>query len=357
MPLVSVIVPTFNRAYCLARTLDSALAQTYAEIEVLVVDDGSTDDTRAMVESRYRSDSRIRYFHQANGGVAKARNTGIAAANGAFVALLDSDDVWCPWKIELQVLCMQAFPEIVMVWTDMEGMDPSGRIFDKTYIRTMYSAYQFFPEGTLFQEAYPLEGIAPSLQSVVQGTKFRKGYIFSQMIMGNLVHTSTVLLRRECLDQVKGFNEALRYSGEDYDFHLRTCQAGQVGFIDLAAIQYQRGMPDRLTRDEYRIHTATNFLNTVKPFIDNLRAEINLPQSMIDVMLADAYLWIGEVQVDMNDDASARKNLLFSMRHRFFQPRAWLLYLACFLPHKVRAWLRSQYRMIKTQAHPGTPHS
>ena len=349
MPLVSVIVPTFNRAYCLARTLDSALAQTYGEIEVLVVDDGSTDDTRAMIASRYAKDSRVKYFYQANGGVAKARNTGIAAATGAFVALLDSDDVWRPWKIELQVLCMQAFPDLVMVWTDMEGMDPAGHIFNKAYIRTMYSAYAFFSKNSLFSESHALEEIAPSLRTMVQGARFLKGYIFSQMIMGNLVHTSTVLLRRECLDRVKGFNEALRYSGEDYDFHLRTCREGPVGFIDLAAIQYQRGMPDRLTRDEYRIHVATNFLNTVKPFIENSRAEIDLPQRMIDLMLADAYLWIGEVQVDMHDNAKARKNLFLSLRHRFYQPRVWLFFFSSFLPHGVLAWLRSRYRMIKAR--------
>jgi len=348
MPLVSVIVPTFNRAYCLARTLDSALAQTHDEIEVLVVDDGSTDDTRALVQTRYANDKRVRYLYQANCGVAGARNAGIAAATGAFVALLDSDDVWQPWKIELQICCMQKFPEVGMVWTDMEAMDASGRVFDKTYIRTMYSAYRFFPESHLFPESYPLEQVAPSLREAVQGARFLKGNIFSQMIMGNLVHTSTVLLRRECLDQVKGFNEALRYSGEDYDFHLRTCRVGPVGFIDLAAIQYQRGMPDRLTRDEYRIHTATNFLNTITPFIENARSEIHLPQSMIDVVLADAYLWIGEVQFEMNDIVNARKNIFSSIRQRIFQPHAWLLYLASFLPLGIRAWLRGQYRMLKT---------
>lgn len=350
MPLVSVIVPTFNRAYCLARTLDSALAQTHGEIEVLVVDDGSTDETRAMIASRYAGDSRVRYVHQANGGVSKARNTGIAAATGDFVALLDSDDVWHPWKLELQLACMEAFPDLVMVWTDMEGMDPDGHIFDRAYIRTMYSAYAFFPRDSLFQESHALKELVPSLQPVVQDARFFKGYIFSQMIMGNLVHTSTVLLRRSCLDRVVGFNEQLRYSGEDYDFHLRTCREGPVGFIDLAAIQYQRGMPDRLTRSEYSIHVATNFLNTVKPFIDNARAEIDLPQKMIELMLADAYLWIGEVQIDLHDNANARKNLLLSLKHRFYQPRVWLLFLSSLLPHEFLAWLRIRYRKMKSGA-------
>ncbi len=347
MPLVSVVVPTFNRAYCLARTLDSALAQTHGELEVIVVDDGSTDDTRAMIESRYAHDLRVRYLHQANGAVSRARNTGIAAARGAFVAMLDSDDAWQPWKIELQLRCMEAFPDVVMVWTDMEAVDPSGHVFDKTYLRTMYDAYKFFPGTSLFDESHPLEEIAPSLLSVVQGARFSRGMIFSQMIMGNLVHTSTVLLRRACLDQVKGFDEALQYAGEDYDFHLRTCRTGPVGFIDLAAIRYQRGMPDRLTRDEYRIHNATNFLRTIRPYLESARAEIKLPQSMLDEMLAETYLWIAEVQVDMNDPGNARGNLVASMKYRFIQPRAWLLYFFCFIPRGVGLPLRRFYRMTK----------
>lgn len=349
MPLVSVIVPTFNRAYCLARTLDSALAQTHAEIEVIVVDDGSSDDTRAMVASRYANDSRVRYFHQANGGVAKARNTGIAAADGEFIALLDSDDVWHPWKIELQVSCMDAFPDVVMVWTDMEAMDPSGAIVDPAYIRTMYSAYSVFSERDLFPEAFPLKAIAPALEARVQDARLLKGTIFSQMIMGSLVHTSTVLLRKTCADRVGGFNEALCFSGEDYDFHLRTCRQGPVGFIDLSTILYQRGMPDRLTRDEYRIHIATNFLNTVKPFIEKSRAEINLPQRMIDAMLAETYLWIGEVQLDINEQADARRHLWRSLRYRFWQPRAWLLYGASFLPRGALSMLRERYRWLKAR--------
>lgn len=351
MPLVSVIVPTFNRAYCLARALDSALAQTYGEMEVIVVDDGSTDDTRAMIQSRYGNDPRVKYLSQANGGVSKARNTGLAAAQGAFVALLDSDDAWQPWKIELQVLCMQAFPEVVMVWTDMEAVDPSGRVFDRAYLRTMYDAYKFFPGSSLFDESHPLQAIAPSLPLPTDGARFFKGVIFSQMIMGNLVHTSTVLLRKTCLDQIKGFDEALQYAGEDYDFHLRTCRIGPVGFIDLAAIRYQRGMPDRLTRDEYRIHNATNFLKTIQPYVENARAEITLPQSMIDVMLAETYLWIAEVQLDMSDARSARTNLVASMKCRVIQPRAWLLYLFCFLPRGFALRLRGFYRMTKSWFH------
>ncbi|HET6432965.1 glycosyltransferase family 2 protein [Dyella sp.] len=347
MSLVSVIVPTFNRAYCLPRTLDSALAQTHGELEVLVVDDGSTDDTRQLIATRYADDPRVRYLYQENRGVAAARNLGLAQARGDFVALLDSDDIWQPWKLELQLRCLQQFPELGMVWTDMEAIDPSGKVFSAAYIRTMYSAYALFAKGQLFTQTAPLREVAPDLLGVVGDAQLRMGMIFSQMIMGSLVHTSTVLLRRQRLEQVKAFDETLRFSGEDYDFHLRTCRYGPVGFIDLPAIQYQRGMPDRLTRDEYRIHTATNFLRTISPFIEGARDEIHLPRTMVDSALADAHLWIAELRFEAGEIPAARHHLWLSVRHRRGQGRAWMLWLACFLPSRLRSWLKHRYQAIK----------
>lgn len=348
MSLVSVIVPTFDRAYCLARTLDSALAQTHGELELLVVDDGSTDGTGELVRERYGDESRVRYLYQANAGVAAARNYGIAEARGEFVALLDSDDIWQPWKIELQLRCLQQFPELGMVWTDMEAIDPSGQVFNPAYIRTMYSAYALFANEELFTTTVPLRDVAPGMAGIVGDASLRMGMIFSQMIMGSLVHTSTVLIRRERLAQVKAFDETLRFSGEDYDFHLRTCRYGAVGFVDLPTIRYQRGMPDQLTRPEYRIHIATNFLRTITPFIEDARDEIHLPQRMIDDVLASAHLWIGELRFEAGDMLAARHHLWLSIRHTYRSPRAWMLLVSCFLPRGFRGWLKRRYQAIKS---------
>src|SRR5262245_47409787 len=94
--LVSVLVPTYNRSKLVRRAVESALAQSYRRLEVLVVDDGSSDDTRQVIEGM---DPRVRYIRQANAGVSAARNRGIAEARGEFVAFLDSDDEWLPWKL------------------------------------------------------------------------------------------------------------------------------------------------------------------------------------------------------------------------------------------------------------------
>lgn len=93
--LVSVIIPSYNRGYIVGKSIESVLAQSYRQIEVIVVDDGSTDNTREVVAG---FDDRVRYFYKENGGVSTARNLGLRECRGEFIALLDSDDLWLPWS-------------------------------------------------------------------------------------------------------------------------------------------------------------------------------------------------------------------------------------------------------------------
>ena len=340
MSLVSVIVPTFNRAHCLARAIDSALAQSHGDLEILIIDDGSTDGTQALIRDRYGRDSRVRYIHQENQGVSAARNTGIRASRGAFVALLDSDDVWRPWKLEIQLACFEFAPQVGMVWSDMEAIDRDGRVTHPRFLRTMYSCWRHYPDpNRIFADAYDLEQIVPARAVEVAGDHFYAGDVFSQMIRGSLVHTSTVVLRRERLEQVGLFNEQLKPAGEDFEFHLRTCHAGPVGFLDTVTIQYQIGMEDRLTRPEHTLAVATNFLNTIEPFLRDHRAEIRLTKADIRAVLAEAHHWIGEEQFGRGNHRDARQHLARSLGYRFWQGRVWALMAASCLPAR---WFASR---------------
>lgn len=349
--LVSVIIPTYNRAYCIENAIDSVLNQTHREVEVVVVDDGSSDGTRDLLAARYGADERVKYFHRENGGVSAARNAGLSRATGDFIALLDSDDVWKPWKLELQLACFRDVPEAGMVWTDMEAVDLDGKVFDPKFLRTMYSAYQWFPGDTLFSESHALPEISVSLPEGA-GRLFA-GSIYSQMIMGNLVHTSTVLLRRERFEKVREFNEELRYSGEDYDFHLRTCREGVVAFAAVASIAYTRGMPDQLTGSAYQIYRARNFLKTIEPHILRDRGRIKLPQHMIDFVLSDAHYYVGESALEIGELAEARAHLFKTLRYRLWQPRAAALFLLSLFPLSVGKGLRGLYRGAKASVRPG----
>jgi glycosyltransferase involved in cell wall biosynthesis len=346
-PLVSVVVPTFNRRYCLGRTLDSVLGQTHRELELIVVDDGSTDGTREFLRERYVDEPRLRYFYQPNQGVCSARNRGLDAATGEFVALLDSDDIWKPWKLELQLACMARAPHVGMVWSDMEAIRPDGTVSHQNYLRTMYSAYQWFGTRDLFVESWPLHEICPGLAVHTAGRRFYSGEIFSQMVMGNLVHTSTVLLRRERLEKVRHFNTELRRSGEDYDFHIRTCREGPVGFVECSTIRYRRGAEDQLTAPEYTIDRATNFLRTIEPIIKNERARIRLPEWMIQEVLADAHAWIGESQLALHLRGPARRHLVQSLCHKPQQARLIGLLALSLLPARTGDGARAVFRRAK----------
>lgn len=325
-PLVSVVIPTYNRGYCLQRCLASVLRQSHQNVEILLIDDGSEDGTGELVKRLYDGDNRIRYIYQNNKGVAAARNHGLKLAGGDFVALLDSDDVWKPWKLELQVAVMAHLPEVGMVWTDMEAVDATGNVCEQKYLRTMYHAYGWFPDSaSLFSDSCALSSIAPKLSALVGDVAVNFGDIFSQMIMGSLVHTSTVLIRMNRVMRVGGFQERFRYAGEDYDFHLRICREGPVAFVDVSSILYQTGMEDQLTHPRYKAFVAVHSLKTIRPFWNKERSRISLAPSLIKDMLANSYAWLGETLHDRGKFRYARRYLYESLRYKPFRIRLYYL--------------------------------
>jgi glycosyltransferase involved in cell wall biosynthesis len=345
MALLSTIVPTYNRAYCVTRAIDSALGQSHREIEVIVLDDGSTDGTREMIAERYRGEPRVRYVRQENAGVSAARNAALRCAQGDYIALLDSDDWWQPWKSELQIRCLEALPGVGMVWTDMEAVGSDGQVVHPRFLKKMYSAYGDIPETGLFSEQRVVRSFWPDAPACCVAAACSSGDIFSNMILGNLVHTSTVMLTRERFEKVSCFREDLRISGEDYDFHLRTCREGPVAFLDVASIQYQIGRADQLSRPEMGAWVAQNFLNTILPVIRRDRARITLPQSRIDNLLAESYSWAGEemLKAGMPGARSAFWNA-WRLRRR---SRTAVCLLAAFLPISLFSTLRTGYRSSK----------
>jgi glycosyltransferase involved in cell wall biosynthesis len=347
--LISVVVPTLNRANCLGNAVDSILSQTYQNVEVIVVDDGSTDNTRELIERCYETDARVKYTFQENQGVTAARNRGLQLAQGEFVALLDSDDTWVPWKLQLQLACFERCPQIGLVWTDMEAVAPDGSVVDQSYLRTMYHAYRWFTNEQLFSCSYPIAQVAPQLVSTVGSGTLFTGDIFSQMVMGNLVHTSTVILRRELLDRVQGYNEEL-WLGEDYDFHLRICKEGPVGFLNLATIRYQTGMADQITRDRGKLlQVAKSCLKTILPVLEHDRDRIRLPAWMIKARLAEVHEWIGEVALEIGRVSDARRHLFASLCHQPLQARALCLLAVSGLPFGIGTAAKKHYRLMKAR--------
>jgi glycosyltransferase involved in cell wall biosynthesis len=201
-PLVSVIVPAYNCAGYIVQTLNSLFAQTYSSLEIVVINDGSTDNTLQILKP-FSDAQRIKLLDQRNQGVAAARNAGLQIAQGELIAFIDSDDFWFPQKIAMQVAYLQAHAEVGAVYSawkewhaDAEGV---------------------FPE--------PLS-LAPSSVDMSLDTAY-SGWVYNQLLLDCIIHTSSILVRHRVLDTVGGFNAALKI-GEDYDLWLRLSRVTKI---------------------------------------------------------------------------------------------------------------------------------
>jgi glycosyltransferase involved in cell wall biosynthesis len=311
--LVSVVIPTYNRADRLPETLASVFGQTYRDLEVVLVDDGSTDATATVVA---QCDPRLRYTRQANAGVSAARNRGLREVRGEFVCFLDSDDLWEPWKVEAQLAVLNAFPEVGMVWTDMSAIDDAGVKLHSRYLRTFYTAHrkvrieELLNRHTTLGQVWQLAPEAEARSPVLAGN------IFPQILLGNLVHTSTVMLRRSRQLLVGGFDEGLLRSGEDYDFHLRTAMHGPVALVDTAAVLYRIGCSDQLTSRRYSPDRARNALKTVQKGLAHARHRVDIDDRTLSMRFAELHAWLGEAEVEAGNVRTGRQNLRASLRRR-----------------------------------------
>ncbi len=256
-PIVSVVVPSYNRGNVIAQTLDSALAQTYPQIELIVVDDGSTDGTERAVEP-YRD--RIIYVRQQNQGLAAARNAGMARSTGEFVAWLDSDDLWNAEKVALQVAFMQQHPVCALIASDFSAFDESG-YFDRSHMSSCYGAIGrtpgglagFFPRHQLFRTTgLPHMGALPELVSIHYGA------IYRQLVGGNVLHPPTVLYRREAAQRAGMLDKKFRRDS-DWEYLLRLSREGDVAFINHPLMRY-RYSPDQMSSDKYSADIAESRL-------------------------------------------------------------------------------------------------
>jgi len=241
MPLISVIIPTFNRAHVLPQAIRSVLAQQDVDFELIVVDDGSTDDTRETVNverqtendtasSKGRSPFPVpRYFRQENRGPSAARNLGIKESKGEWIAFLDSDDEWIPGKLAAQLEFFRANPDYLICQTE-EIWVRNGKRVNPMKKHKKYG-------GRIFEKCLPLCVVSPS----------------------------AVMMHRKLFDEVGLFDEALP-ACEDYDLWLRIASRYPIGLIEKPYIIKYGGHADQRSRefpamDRFRIQSLAKILS------------------------------------------------------------------------------------------------
>jgi hypothetical protein len=251
-----------------------------------------------------------------------------------------------PWKLEAQVALLRRHPSLGMVWTDMVAASESGELISSAFLREMYSAHKQLRIEDLCPESHSLVTAWPAAPSVVAQRPYYMGDLFSSMILGNLVHTSTVLLRRERLQRVGGFDEQLRPAGEDYEFHLRTTFEGPVGFLDAAAIIYRVGAPDQLTAPSLMAHIARNNLTTVLRWVGKGRDRVTLAPRLVHRRLAESYRWVGVTEMDECRLTGGSASIWKSLLNQPMQPKLALLLAFSLLPGSVQRRVREGVRRV-----------
>jgi GT2 family glycosyltransferase len=344
--LVSVVLPTYNRAYSLGEAIESVLTQTYRPLEIIVVDDGSTDNTAEIV-AQYDS-SMVRYITQGNAGVAAARNHGFAVARGEFISLIDSDDSWYPWKLALQVAFLRKFPEAGMVWTDMAAVRDDGTKVHDAYLRIFYKAYDRARTEDFMNNVGRVRDLAVDVPADIADRPMWLGDIFSQLIGGTLVHTPTTLLRRERVRATGGYDENLRPNGEDFDFHLRTAVHGTVGFLDVPSIDYRIGNEDQLTAPSQGLTMARAYLKTVDRWVTQHRSRIKMSPGELGEIVTYANRWVGQEALALGHHAEARQHLSRAMRSDGVRSRTGAMYLLALTPRPVFQLLRRVRRSLRS---------
>ncbi len=219
MPRVSVIIPTFNCARFLGRALDTAFAQTFTDYEVIVVDDGSTDNTQDVL-GRYGA--KINYLYQPNRGLSAARNLALSKASGELIAYLDADDMWYPHKLKQQVAFLDAHTDCGLVHSDATFIDEN--------------------DGILFY-AYLRHTLRPGAQGACLLSLLRKNTVLTP---------TTVVEQRECIEKIGRFDERFRSCQDYFHWLLLAMEGVRFAYIDEPLAMYRKSMGS-LSSNERRV--------------------------------------------------------------------------------------------------------
>jgi glycosyltransferase involved in cell wall biosynthesis len=252
-PAVSVVLPTYNRAAFLPDTIKSVQAQTLSDWELIIVDDGSNDDTRDLVEPFVRIDRRLKILpNTGHPGPGSARNTGIRAAQGGVVAFIDSDDRWEPTKLAMFIDILNRNHDTVLVGSDYRMIDCEQQRSTtmKSYLLDTMMAWweQYAPAAAVI----PCELLRNDIQLLV-----RPDVVLSMTIGGFLwIHTSSAMVRRDAVLRDGMFDENLQRT-EDIDLWLKLAQVGQFAYIDRVLATYDTTGRDNASGERYKSHDAS----------------------------------------------------------------------------------------------------
>ncbi|HEY7532077.1 MAG TPA: glycosyltransferase family A protein [Nitrospiraceae bacterium] len=338
-PLITVIIPAYNCGSIIRCAIESVLDQTYGNRELIVVDDGSTDGTPEVVRD-YKD--RLTYVRQENGGVSRARNTGIRKSNGEYIAFLDADDVWEKDKLEIQMHFFGKHPEVNLIFTDFKQTRNRETLPRRTY----EDAFNIFKEYGFRKEA-----VFENRSSDILGGReipFHWGDVYKYLFLGNFILPSSVIFRKESLRDVGLLNEGYRVA-EETEFFLRYSHRNQVGFVGFPLLSYALPEPGNLSGKKNTDRLMKNALRTqIDSFLANFETTHREP-SFFFKGIGTTYCRLAYYHLSEFRRFESRKYALCSIRTFPRNTRPYLLFLSSFIPKTVLEFL-ANVKQLRTMS-------
>jgi glycosyltransferase involved in cell wall biosynthesis len=323
--LVSVVIPAYKCADVISSAIESVFSQTYRNYELIVIDDGSPDNT-AEVINKYRE--RVRYIYQKNGGVSKARNTGIINSTGTYIALLDADDVWNKTKLEIQMRLFEKHPEIGLLCSAFWNTKHRKIIKNKDYKDT----FNFFREY-----GYEINDIFEYKSCINYGDnniEYHWGNIYDYLFLGNFILPSSVIAKKETIVSSGIFNEELRVA-EETDFFLNYSKNNVIGFIDSPLVYYELPNTDNLSGKSNLERLIKNALRIqIDSFISDQyyqrKNEAHYLKGISKTYYRLAYYYISEYNT-----RDSRKYAVYAMKTDHYNIGSYLIWFISHSPNNV----------------------
>lgn len=341
-PLVSVIIPAYKCESVISSAIESVLSQTYENFELIVVDDGSPDNT-ASVTKKYQN--RINYVYQENGGVSKARNTGIGMSKGEYVAFLDADDKWEKSKLELQMKFLKDHPDVKFVFCSFWNTKNGKVVSDKNYKDT----FNFFKEYN-----YDMDDIFKFSSYYEQDSdkvKYYWGNIYDYLFLGNMILPSSVVVKKDSLIYSGLFNENFRVA-EETELFLKYSTRNTMGFIKYPLVYYE--VPDS--------NNLSGKSNLEKLMKNALRIQIDSYISNGNRHRKTSYFYFKGISITYSRLAyyyiseynyrESRRYALYAIKSCKYNMKAYMVWLISFSPKPFLENIARLKRWLKTGSQP-----
>jgi len=327
--LVSVVVPAYNCSRFIESAIESVLAQTYKSYELIVVDDGSTDNTAEIIR-KYQN--KLNYIYQENGGVSKARNAGIMSSKGAYIAFLDADDAWEKNKLEIQMEAMRKFTDVDFVYCGFRHTKNGKMVHNRTYEDTfnIFKEYNCKIENIFeYHSVFELNG---------KTIRFHWGNIYKHLFLGNFILPSSVLFKKESLNKVGLLNEEFRVA-EETEFFLKFSKFNKIGFIEIPLLFYEIPESDNLSGKK---NTEKLIKAALKIQIDSLMTNHDYYQEnslYFDKGISTTYCRLAYYYLSEYRLAESRKYAVFGLRTCKWNIPAYKILLAGLIPRQFLEYL------------------